>query len=54
VKCTDYTLRAIDMPATDYNAASSKGGLILVTVILSMLIAIGTLFVYGMKGKDGN
>jgi hypothetical protein len=49
-----YAVLAIDMSANDYNAATSKGGLILVTGILSMLIALGTLFIYGMKGKDGN
>jgi hypothetical protein len=45
---------AIDMSASDYNAATSKGGLILVTGILSMLIALCTLFVYGMKRKEEN
>jgi len=49
-----YAVLAIDMSASDYNAATSKDGLILVTGILSMLIALGTLFVYGMKGKKGN
>lgn len=49
-----YAVLAIDMSANDYNAATSKGGLILVTGILSMLIALSTLFIYGMKGKDGN
>jgi hypothetical protein len=49
-----YAVLAIDMSANDYNAATSKGGLILVTGVLSMLIALGTLFIYGMKGKDGN
>jgi hypothetical protein len=49
-----YAVLAIDMSAADYNAATSKGGLILVTGTLSMLIALGILFVYGMKGKEGN
>jgi len=49
-----YAVLAIDMSASDYNAATSKDGFILVTGILSMLIALGTLFVYGMKGKIGN
>ena len=49
-----YAVLAIDMSAGDYNAATSKGGLILATGILSMLIALGTLFVYGMKGKEEN
>jgi hypothetical protein len=48
-----YAVLAIDMSASDYNAATSKGGLILVTGILSMLIALGTLFVCGMKRKEG-
>ena len=42
------------MSASDYNAATAKGGLILVTGILSMLIALGTLMVCGMKGKERN
>jgi hypothetical protein len=45
-----YAVLAIDMSASDYNSATSKGGLILVTGILSMLIALGTLFFYGTKG----
>ena len=49
-----YAVLAIDMSASDYNAATSKGGLILATGILSMLIALGTLFTYGMKGKERN
>jgi hypothetical protein len=49
-----YAVLAIDMSASDFNAATSKGGLILVTGILSMLIALGTLFVYGMKGRETN
>jgi hypothetical protein len=49
-----YAVMAIDMSANDYNTATSKGGLILVMGILSMLIALGTLFVYGMKDKEGN
>jgi hypothetical protein len=49
-----YAVLAIDMSASDYNAATSKDGFILVLGILSMLIALGTLFVYGMKGKKGN
>jgi hypothetical protein len=49
-----YAVLAIDMSAGDYNAATSKGGLILVTGILSMLIALGILFVYGMKGREGD
>jgi hypothetical protein len=44
-----YAVLAIDMSAKDYETATSKGGFILITGILSMLIALGTLFVYGMK-----
>ena len=47
-----YAVLAIDTSAGNYNTATSKGGLILATGVLSMLIALGTLFVYGMKGKD--
>lgn len=49
-----YAVLAIDMSAGDYNTATSKGGLILVTGVLAMLIALGTLLVYGLKGKEGN
>jgi methyl-accepting chemotaxis protein len=44
-----YAVLAIDMSAKDYETATSKGGFILITGILSMLIALGTLLVYGMK-----
>ena len=47
-----YAVLAIDMSAKDYETATSKGGFILITGILSMLIALGTLFVYGMKCQD--
>jgi len=43
---------AIDMSASDYNAATSKGGLILVTGILSILITLGVLLVYGIKKHE--
>jgi hypothetical protein len=49
-----YAVLAIDMSAADFSAATSKGGLILATGVLSMLIALGTLFFYGMKGKEEN
>ena len=47
-----YAVLAIDMSASDYNTATSKGGLILVTGILSMLIALGTLIICGMKSGE--
>jgi hypothetical protein len=47
-----YAVLAIDMSAKDYETATSKGGFILITGILSMLIALGTLFVYGMKCQE--
>jgi hypothetical protein len=43
-----YAVLAIDMSAKDYETATSRGGFILIAGILSMLIALGTLFVYGM------
>lgn len=49
-----YAVLAIDMSASDYTTATSKGGLILVTGILSMLIALGTLLVYGKNPKSEN
>jgi methyl-accepting chemotaxis protein len=42
-----YAVLAIDMSAKDYQAATSKGRFILIAGILSMLIALGTLFVFG-------
>lgn len=49
-----YAVLAIDMSATDYNGATSKGGLILVTGVLSMLIALATLLVFGIKKQSEN
>jgi hypothetical protein len=46
-----YAVLAIDMSATDYRAATTNGGLILVTGILSMLIALGILFVCSMRDQ---
>jgi hypothetical protein len=42
-----YAVLAIDMSAKDYENATSKGGFILIAGILSMLIALGSLFVFG-------
>ena len=42
---------AIDMSAKDYNDATSKGGLILLTGIVSMIIAVGAIFFFGAKGR---
>jgi len=47
-----YAVLAIDMPASDYNAATSRGGLILATGILSILIALATLFTCAGKEKN--
>jgi hypothetical protein len=49
-----YAVLAIDMSASDYRAATSKGGFILATGILSMLIALGILVNSGMKGRKEN
>jgi hypothetical protein len=49
-----YAVLAVDMSASDYNAATSKGGLVVITGILSMLIALGTLVVYGMKARESS
>ncbi len=40
---------AIDMSAKDYNDATSKGGLILLTGIVSMVLALGAIFVFGAQ-----
>jgi len=42
---------AIDMSAKDYNDATSKGTLILLTGIVSMAIAIGAIFLFGTNGR---
>jgi len=42
---------AIDMSADDYNDATSKGGLILITGIISILFAVGAIFYFGSR-KD--
>ena len=48
-----YAVLAIDMSANDYNEATSKGGLILATGILSMLIALGILFTFQNEKQSG-
>jgi hypothetical protein len=42
---------AIDMSANDYNNATSKGGLILLSGIVSMIVAVGAIFFFGMKDR---
>ena len=42
---------AIDMSAKDYNDATSKGGLILLTGIVSMILAAGAIFFFGTRGR---
>lgn len=42
---------AIDMSAKDYNEATSKGGLILLTGLVSIVLAIGALFL-GARRED--
>ena len=44
---------AIDMPAADYVAATSRGAAILVTGIVAIIIAVGAIFVFGRKPRDG-
>lgn len=43
---------AIDMSANDYNAATSKGGLILVTGLIAIIIAVGAIFFFGKKVRE--
>jgi hypothetical protein len=38
---------AIDMSAKDYNDATSKGGLILLTGFVSMILVLGAIFLFG-------
>jgi hypothetical protein len=42
-----YAVLAIDVPATDYNDYTSRGGLILLTGLVSMILAIGAIFWFG-------
>jgi peptidylprolyl isomerase len=44
---TTYAVLPVDMPASNYPAATTTGGLILVAGIPSLLIALGILFVCG-------
>jgi len=44
---------AIDMPAADYVAATSRGAAILVTGIVAIIIAVGAIFVFGRKPSAG-
>jgi hypothetical protein len=43
---------AIDMSAKDYNNETSNGGLILLTGIVSMILAAGAIFFFGAKGRN--
>lgn len=42
-----YAVLAIDVPATDYNNYTSRGGLILLTGLISMILAVGAIFWFG-------
>nr|WP_319376907.1 hypothetical protein [uncultured Methanoregula sp.] len=44
-----YAILAIDMTAKDYNAYTSKGTLILLTGLISMVIAVGAIFWFGRR-----
>ncbi|MFA4877412.1 MAG: hypothetical protein WC586_08360 [Methanoregula sp.] len=44
-----YAILAIDMSADDYNRYTSKGALILLTGIVSMIIAVGAIFWFGRR-----
>jgi len=44
---------AIDMPAADYVAATSRGAAIIVTGIVAIIIAVGAIFVFGRKPSAG-
>jgi hypothetical protein len=50
-----YAVLAIDVPAKDYTDATSRGGLILLTGFISMILAVGAIFWFGrrdeMKGE---
>ncbi len=42
-----YAVLAIDVPATDYNDYTSRGGWILLTGLISMILAVGAIFWFG-------
>jgi len=44
-----YAVLAIDMSADDYNKYTSKGVLIILTGIVSMIIAVGAIFWFGRR-----
>ncbi|MDD1686981.1 hypothetical protein [Methanoregula sp.] len=43
---------AIDMSAKDYNDATTKGGLILLTGLVSIILAIGAIYVFGARREE--
>ena len=46
-----YAVLAIDMSAGDYNQNTSKGMLILITGIVSIIIAVGAIFWFGRRAE---
>ena len=47
-----YAVLAIDVSATDYTNYTSRGGLILLTGFISMVLAVGAIFLFGTKRGD--
>ena len=43
---------AIDMSADNYNNATSKGGLILLTGLVSIVLAVGAIFFFGARREE--
>ena len=46
-----YAVLAIDVPAKDYTDYTSRGGLILLTGFISMILAIGAIFWFSRRGE---
>lgn len=46
-----YAVLAIDMSANDYNRYTSKGALIILTGIVSMILAVGAIFWFGRRDE---
>jgi hypothetical protein len=47
-----YAILAIDVSAKDYSAYTSRGGFILLTGLMSMILAVGAIFYFGGSRRD--
>ena len=47
-----YAILAIDIPAQDYDAYTSRGNFIILTGLVSMILAVGAIFWFGRSRRD--